>query len=77
MRVRAYVDAGRPIVALRTASHGFQNYLQFDADVLGGNYKGHFGNGPTTEVGVTPTGRAHPVLEGVGPLRSRYSLYKT
>ena len=76
-RIRAYVDAGRPIVAVRTASHGFQEYLEFDREVLGGNYKGHFGNGPTTEVQFTPTGREHPVLEGVGPLRSRYSLYKT
>jgi len=76
-RVRSYVDAGRPIVALRTASHGFEEYLEFDAEVLGGNYKGHFGEGPTTDIGFTPRGREHPVLQGVGPLRSRYSLYKT
>lgn len=75
--IRDYVAAGRPIVALRTASHGFQGYLEFDADVLGGNYRGHFGEGPTTDVGVTPTGREHPILKNVGPLRSRYSLYKT
>jgi hypothetical protein len=29
-KIRAYVDAGRPIVALRTASHGFEEYLEFD-----------------------------------------------
>lgn len=76
-RIRAYVDAGRPLVALRTASHGFQKYLDFDAEVLGGNYQGHFGHGPTTQIGVTPTGREHPTLEGVGEIRSRYSLYRT
>ncbi len=76
-RIRAYMNAGRPVVALRTASHGFQKYLEFDRDVLGGNYEGHFDEGPTTEAGVIPQGRGHPILEGVGPLRSRYSLYRT
>ncbi len=76
-RIRAYAKAGRPLVALRTASHGFQRYLSFDADILGGNYEGHYGHGPTVRTGVTLRGRAHPILEGVGPIRSRYSLYKT
>ncbi len=76
-KVRAYKESGRPLVALKTASHGFQNYLEFDPRVLGGNYRGHFGHGPTMETGVMPTARDHPLLEGVGPIRSRYSLYRT
>lgn len=76
-RIRAYVGAGRPVVAVRTASHGFQNYLEFDKEVLGGNYKGHFDEGPTVETGVAPHGKGHPILEGVGTVRSRYSLYRT
>ncbi len=76
-KVRAYKESGRPFVALKTASHGFQRYLQFDAEVLGGNYRGHFGHGPTKEVGVMPAAREHPALKGVGPIRSRYSLYRT
>src|SRR6202011_1130214 len=43
--VQAYCKAGKPIVALRTASHAFQNWLELDREVLGGNYKGHYGDG--------------------------------
>ena len=34
---------GKPIVGIRTASHGFQNWLEMDKEVFGGDYKGHFG----------------------------------
>lgn len=76
-RVQKYCQSGRPIVAMRTASHGFQNWLEFDKLVLGGNYKGHFGNGPTQEAKIVADAKDHPVLEGVGRIRSRYSLYRT
>ncbi|MFQ6133172.1 MAG: isochorismatase family protein [Armatimonadota bacterium] len=76
-RVKRYCQAGRPIVAVRTASHGFQNWLEFDKLILGGNYHGHFGRGPTTKVVIEPEAKGHPVLEGVVDLKSRASLYKT
>ena len=76
-RIKDYCEAGKPIVAVRTASHGIQTWLEFDKEVLGGNYNGHFGNGPTIEVNVKPSAKGHPTLEGVGPLKSRYSLYRT
>ena len=64
-------------VAVRTASHGFQKWLAFDREVLGGNYKGHVGEGPSIETFLMPSGKRHPVFEGVEPFRSRYSLYRT
>lgn len=67
----------KPIVAVRTASHGVQTDLAFDAEVLGGNYDGHFGEGPAQDVRPTAAGRDHPILEGVGPIRSQESLYRT
>lgn len=77
-RVKKYCESGRPIVAVRTASHGFQNWLEFDKIILAGNYTGHFGNGPTMKVTIAPAAKNHPVLEGVSPaIRSIYSLYKT
>jgi nicotinamidase-related amidase/type 1 glutamine amidotransferase len=76
-RVKKYCASGRPIVALRTASHGFQNWLEFDALVLGGNYRGHFEAGETLEAKVAPGAERHPILEGVGPLRTLASLYET
>lgn len=76
-RVKKYCLSGRPIVAVRTASHGFQKWLEFDKLVLGGNYHGHFGNGPTMEARVNGDAKGHPVLEGIGTIRSRASLYRT
>jgi len=77
-RVKKYCEAGRPIVAVRTASHGFQNWLEFDKIVLGGNYTGHFGNGPTMKATIVPGAKSHPILDGVSPtIKSIYSLYNT
>ncbi|MEW6236973.1 MAG: ThuA domain-containing protein [Candidatus Omnitrophota bacterium] len=76
-RVKKYCLSGKPIVAVRTASHGFQNFLEFDKEIMGGNYNNHFGNGPTQNAGIAPGAEDHPVLNGVPALKSRYSLYKT
>ena len=75
-KVKAYLTSGRPFVGVRTASHGFQNWLEFDHDIMGGNYHNHYGNGPTTAVHVKPSAREHPILAGVEELYSPYSLYK-
>jgi type 1 glutamine amidotransferase/nicotinamidase-related amidase len=75
-KVKAYLTSGRPFVAVRTASHGFQNWLEFDKEVMGGNYQGHYGEGPTTAVRIKPSAREHPILHGVGNIASRYSLYR-
>lgn len=45
-RIRKYVESGGPVVALRTASHGYQDWLEFDKEVLGGNYHGHYPGSP-------------------------------
>jgi type 1 glutamine amidotransferase/nicotinamidase-related amidase len=76
-RVKQYCLSGRPIVAVRTASHGFQNWLEFDKLVLGGNYQGHFGSEPTIAVTINPDAKNYPILDGVVPIQSRSSLYKT
>jgi len=72
--IRAHWEKGKPIVGVRTASHAFQNADNevFDQQVMGGNYQGHFGNGP---VKVTNSYK-HPVLKGVGKITSD-KLYKT
>ena len=74
--MKRYCAAGRPLTGVRTASHAFQNWLAFDKEVLGGDYQGHYGAGPPVQVTVVDRARGHPVLEGVGPLASPYSLYK-
>lgn len=75
-RIKKYATSGKPIVAIRTASHGFQNWLEMDAEVLGGNYKGHFGAGPKCDCKLTDAGEKHPIMNGVKPFVSEGSLYK-
>lgn len=75
-RFKAYCAAGRPIVGVRTASHGFQNWLAFDAEVLGGSYDSHYGAGPLVLVNEAPGAEGHPVLEGTAGLVSNGSLYR-
>ena len=90
--IKNYVASGRPILGLRTASHGFDangnvpreggsieaasekpseflsQWTEFDKDVLGGNYKGHYGHLKTgTDVFVVPGMEGHPLLKGVEP----------
>jgi putative membrane-bound dehydrogenase-like protein len=66
--IKAYVNAGKPVIGLRTASHGFQNWPEFDRDVLGGNYNNHHGKpkngGVATRVTVAPDAADHPILAG-------------
>src|SRR5262249_42530935 len=42
-RFKKYCLSGRPIVGVRTASHAVQTWLDLDKEVLGGDYKNHFG----------------------------------
>ncbi|MFI5379758.1 MAG: ThuA domain-containing protein [Tepidisphaerales bacterium] len=75
---KAYFDAGRPVIGLRTASHAFQNWLEFDHAVLGGNYHNHYANALGTAVSPVAAAKPHPILRGVDPLefKSTGSLYR-
>ena len=73
-QLQAYCEQGRPIVGVRTASHAYQNWLEFDKVVLGGDYQGHYGEGPIVHVEVTAA--EHPILDGISAFASYGSLYK-
>jgi nicotinamidase-related amidase/type 1 glutamine amidotransferase len=75
-RIKKYAASGKPIVAVRTASHGFQKWLEFDRLVLGGNYQNHLRNDRTTRAAVVPELKTHPVVDGIGVIASPGSLYK-
>ena len=90
-QIKAYITSRRPVLALRTSSHGFDakgnvprsggaietaknttagnlaQWPEFDKDVLGGNYKGHYGHLKTgTDVSHAPgVDPSHPLLNGV------------
>lgn len=74
--LRAHWESGKPVVAIRTASHAWSNQenATFDRKVLGGNFTGHLKDEPVAVV-ATDAARDHPVLKGVGPWNSR-KLYK-
>lgn len=66
--VKEYVNSGNPVVAIRTASHGFQNWLEFDSLVLGGNYHGLYEGNPEEHVMDSISGRTTPKGEPEGPI---------
>jgi type 1 glutamine amidotransferase/nicotinamidase-related amidase len=88
-RVRKYVESGKPLVGLRTASHAFDvrgkaqqgqaEWPEFDGQVLGGNYNGHGSNDLGTDVAIVAEEARHPLLDGVEPANwhSTGSLYYT
>jgi type 1 glutamine amidotransferase len=75
-RIKKYLHAGKPLVALRTSSHAFENWKEFDRDVLGGNYGNHYGNQLKTSVSIIPTAKGSPLVRDVSPFLSDGSLYK-
>ena len=75
-RFKAYCAAGKPIVGVRTASHAYQNWLDFDKAVLGGDYQGHYGAGPIAHAEIDPNAKDHPILQGISNFDSYGSLYK-
>lgn len=86
--VRSHLDAGKPLIGIRTASHSFaprgedakkgEAWETFDPEVLGGNYVGHHGNGPKTHVRSAPDAAEAALLTGVdvGRLTGNGSLYR-
>ena len=76
-RMRVYLAKGRPLVAVRTSSHAFENWPEFDGEVLGCNYQGHHGNDGSTSVVVAPGAADDPLLRGVTPFEGRGSLYRS
>jgi putative membrane-bound dehydrogenase-like protein len=74
--VKKFVKSGKPLIGIRTASHGFQNWLEMDKEILGGDYKGHFGANMICEVKLAEKQKDHPVLKGVASFKSNGSLYK-
>ncbi|HLJ11352.1 MAG TPA: ThuA domain-containing protein [Planctomycetaceae bacterium] len=75
-RFKKYATSGRPIVAVRTASHAVQTWLDFDHEVLGGNYNWHHPVGPVTTIAYAEDAKKHPILTGVELTKAGDALYK-
>ncbi len=79
--IKDYVNSGKPVLGLRTASHAFSvnqalpegngsvlldQWPEFDKEVLGGNYTNHYGTRPEGIIfSVVPGMENHPILKGV------------
>lgn len=73
-----YLARGKPLLGLRTTSHAFENWKEFDNVVLGGNYAGHHGNDLVATARIHESAAAHPILAGVpAEFPTGGSLYKT
>ncbi|MFO7726081.1 MAG: ThuA domain-containing protein [Oceanipulchritudo sp.] len=67
---------GRPVIGIRTASHAFQTWLDFDHEILGGSYDGH---GPAERERLRqPVEKAagHPVLDGISEWSGPAKTYR-
>jgi type 1 glutamine amidotransferase len=74
---RAHLDAGKPLVGIRTASHAFHQrkpetapegldqWRDFDPAILGGNYHGHLGAKIATFAQIDAKRADHPILAGI------------
>jgi nicotinamidase-related amidase len=79
--IKNYINSGKPVLGIRTASHAFDPQIkaelsnafvaglakwpEFDKEILGGNYKGHFSNNMITTISVVPGMENHPLLKNV------------
>ena len=64
-KIRKFIESGKPLIGLRTASHAFENWKEWDRDVLGGNYHNHYGNNLAAAIKARPEMADHPILKGV------------
>ena len=86
--IRRYIDSGKPLVGIRTASHAFDargkappghvEWKSFDADVLGGHYTNHYPEERKAVIERSRSKEPHPILAGIEtPFTASGSLYKT
>ncbi len=84
--LKVFIASGKPVIGIRTASHPFEpkppvadreTWPEFDRDVFGIEYTGHFGKDVASTVQAEAAG--HPLLTGLptqGALPQVGSLYR-
>jgi hypothetical protein len=83
-----YIDSGKPIIAIRTANHGFRTDLPYKIndkqvhwgnDILGGSFLGHHGRwqADSTRGIIVPEQQQHPILSGVSDIWGNSDVYRT
>jgi len=73
-KFKAYLDGGKPLVGLRTACHGFEDWKGLDRDLFHCAYSGHAGPMTTRAVAVA---KDHPILRGISDFElAKHSPYR-
>ena len=72
---KKYMEAGKPVVGIRTASHAIQTWLDFDHLILGGDYHNHDKNDELAKIAIESRAKDHPVLNGIEPFTTMGKLY--
>lgn len=85
--IYGYLDSGKPILAIRTANHGFIDWdyrvdgqrVPFGEGVLGGSFRSHHGNWSrdSTRATAVPENADHPILIGVDDVWGTTDVYRT
>ncbi len=81
-----YLGKGKPLLAIRTSSHGFTavgkgpagnpEWATFDTEVIGAAFKTHKGNDQQATFTAVKGAEKHPILEGVAlPFSSGGGIY--
>lgn len=83
-----YIDSGKPLIALRTANHGFRGPLPYKIhgkqvrwgeDILGGSFLNHHGrwHADSTRGFFDKEHAQHPILTGVTDIWGDSDVYRT
>jgi len=75
-QIQTFVRSGKPVIGIRTASHAFalnstpvpegrSVWPEFDAEVFGGHYHGHYGDETRSQIRINAAADPHPVLAGL------------
>lgn len=83
-----YIDSGKPLIALRTANHGFRGPLPYKIrgkqvrwgeDILGGSFMNHHGrwHADSTRGFFDKEHAQHPILTGVTDIWGDSDVYRT
>ncbi|MBL9090028.1 MAG: ThuA domain-containing protein [Planctomycetaceae bacterium] len=89
-QIRDYLNTGKPLIGIRTASHAFavranqprpeglEQWPAFDTEVLGGKYENHYSNKTGTDVAMASHAQTHPIMKGIrqASFHSGGTLYK-
>ena len=89
-RIQAHVEAGKPVLGIRTANHafsvretdgaipeGYADWWDFVPAVLGCENRGYGPVEPGTAVAIAEGAEGHPILDGIdGPWHSTGNVYR-